>query len=256
MECGFGSKFDERESETHTFYPTLYDYHYGIGSISGYNSFDQVCLTADECAPNFSFMSVAFMEDLEAFTVHGLIGLMPTPPGEPARFDLFTDKMKMEGLFDKSIFSFYVDLYGGNAGKITFGGYDEARYGYPGAEINFHDIVGEDRPGEWALTIERVTFLFLNGTVLNAADSAEEEPLILGENQNLVIDSGTSYLLMPYGERTRLLNALGGGLECSNDIWDVPICQYNQTGTVSWEQLEDSLPDIIIQIDDVEYVIT
>ncbi len=32
--------FDERNSSSHTFYPAMYDLHYGSGDVYGYNSFD------------------------------------------------------------------------------------------------------------------------------------------------------------------------------------------------------------------------
>jgi hypothetical protein len=38
------SKFDERLSSSFTFYPAMYDLHYGSGDVYGYNAYDTICI--------------------------------------------------------------------------------------------------------------------------------------------------------------------------------------------------------------------
>lgn len=48
-------KYDERDSKTFSFYPALYDFHYGIGNTYGYNGFDRVCVKRDEICTDDDF---------------------------------------------------------------------------------------------------------------------------------------------------------------------------------------------------------
>ena len=38
-------RFEERTSDTFSFYNVQYDLHYGSGDVYGFNSFDTICLT-------------------------------------------------------------------------------------------------------------------------------------------------------------------------------------------------------------------
>jgi len=55
--CGINTtvKYDERSSDTFSFYPALYDFHYGMGSTYGYNSFDKACLNRNQMCTDDEF---------------------------------------------------------------------------------------------------------------------------------------------------------------------------------------------------------
>jgi hypothetical protein len=91
-------KFDERNSSTFSFYPAMYDLHYGSGDVYGYNAFDQVCITKEFCAPNFSFLIVNAQKNLYSLESSGIIGMSPNALED--RGDLFLLKMKEAGVID------------------------------------------------------------------------------------------------------------------------------------------------------------
>jgi len=91
-------KFDERNSSTFSFYSAMYDLHYGSGDVYGYNSFDQVCITKEFCAHNFSFLIVNAQKNLYSLESSGIIGMSPNALED--RGDLFLLKMKEAGVID------------------------------------------------------------------------------------------------------------------------------------------------------------
>ena len=101
--CSYGqNKFQERTSNTFSFYPALLDLHYGSGDAYGYVSFDQVCLTPESCSTEFSFLNVAEQSGLGSLDGSGIVGMAPQAPkdSEYTYGDLFIEKMKETGAFD------------------------------------------------------------------------------------------------------------------------------------------------------------
>ena len=60
--------------------------NYGRGSVMGYDTTDQVCLSKEStngngCMQNFKFKSVVYQEDLSGLAGAGLVGLSPHAAG-------------------------------------------------------------------------------------------------------------------------------------------------------------------------------
>lgn len=90
------AKFDERQSNSFSFYNSVMDLHYGSGDVYGYNSYDQVCLKPDVCVDNFSFLTVSHNRGLNDLMCSSLIGLSPNT--NLTTGDLFIMKMKNSGV--------------------------------------------------------------------------------------------------------------------------------------------------------------
>ena len=93
-------KFDERQSESHTFYNVVYDIHYGSGDVYGYNSHDKVCITSTDCADDYSFLNIGMHSNLYSLKASGIVGMSPTDANENGH--LFIVKMKRSGVISKA----------------------------------------------------------------------------------------------------------------------------------------------------------
>ena len=62
-----------------------------------------------------------------------------SPNNVEDRGDLFLIKLKKDGIIDQAVFSLYIDLEDDNS-KITYGGFNLAKYAQKGANLTFHEI--------------------------------------------------------------------------------------------------------------------
>lgn len=111
--------------------------------------------------------------------------------------DLFINKMKKAGIIDEGVFSLYIDLKD-NKSKMTLGGYDLEQYSLPGQEMQYHDII--PNTGHWMITQDYMS------TTMEGTDFKRG---VMGKT---IVDSGTSYILMPLADRDALADHLG--LKC------------------------------------------
>ena len=88
--CANPNKFNHTESTSYQCVnPDLQILMYGKGTILGYDSTDQVCLTPNStigngCMENYKFRDVVYQEYLDGLAGSGLVGLAPTPQGSDA----------------------------------------------------------------------------------------------------------------------------------------------------------------------------
>jgi saccharopepsin len=226
-------KFDERSSHSFSFYNVIMDLHYGSGDAYGYYSHDLVCLKPDKCADDFGFMSVGAVKNMYFLQASGIVGL--TPVSMDPKCDLFIEKMKKNGLIPTAEFSIYIDLLN-NQSKMTLGGFDLHRFAAPNAALNFHNITNGTQ--HWTLTLDK----------METVGGSEVQSLELGRNASIIIDSGTSFLLMPLYERNKLMEYLENttGIECNND--ELLTCQCSN-------QSYRLLPDLAFNFNGSQYFI-
>ena len=85
--CANPAKFHPHESETFTqLTPTLSELHYGRGSVVGWDTTEQICLTktsteGNGCMSNFLMKTIVGQQDLGGLHGAGLIGLAPSTQG-------------------------------------------------------------------------------------------------------------------------------------------------------------------------------
>lgn len=112
--------------------------------------------------------------------------------------------MKETGTIDKAIFSMSIGMKDVQS-KMTFGGYDTKTFAT--GELYWHDIhdpwVG--KPIHWAIQMDGVSFKSPNGKINT-----------WGQGRNVVVDSGTSYVLMPAADRAQMISQIeqDTGIEC------------------------------------------
>lgn len=135
------------------------DLHYGSGDAYGFLSHDQVCLTKDACASDFSFINVGMQQGLGVLSASGIVGLSPTNGG--SKGDLFIEKMKSSGVIERSLFALKLDVKNDES-SMTIGGYNMTQFAQPHSDMEFHNITKGTI--HWALNLTKMTLRFDNHT--------------------------------------------------------------------------------------------
>ena len=102
--------------------------------------------------------------------------------------------MKKHKLIDEMVFSIMVNSKHRNESKATFGGYDLDKYAMKGAELEWHNI--NNKFSFWLLELT-------NMTLSNSLNPKAEKEYVFGTKSlvnYMIVDSGTSFLLMPSNE--------------------------------------------------------
>ena len=169
---------------------TLY---YGSGTVKGYHSRENFCLAVDpscawtgqfdnECRPlcveQISSVMVVDQEGLSGLAADGIIGLGPVVGEDEgwANPELFIDVAFEQNKIDEKIFSLLIGA-GQKEQILTLGGYDLERYAK--SDLVWHDSYSSEY---WSVK--------LNGFKFGESD-------IEVSHEEVIVDSGTSYLIMP-----------------------------------------------------------
>jgi hypothetical protein len=230
------AKFDERNSSTFSFYNVVLDLHYGSGDVYGYNSHDSVCILKGKCAHNFSFMSVGMQRGLGTLRTSGIVGMSPNHFEKMG--DLFIEKMRDAGVINKAIFSLMIELTN-NQSKITFGGIDMANMAALGSQMNYHNITKDSV--HWQLKLKSMTLSSEQNI------SGNYSGYVFGKDADIIVDSGTSFLLMPKAARKDFINFLYYELDIFCYDSSIPVCFCDD------KQYKSSFPDFTFRIDGIDY---
>ena len=112
----------------------------------------------------------------------GLVGMSPKETDEFG--NLFISKMKESGVIDHAIFSLYINLEE-DTSVMSLGGYDLDTYALPGAQVQWHNCAEESY--HWQLNLNNMTLV----------NDTSENAFVIGQDQKVIVDSGTSFLLLP-----------------------------------------------------------
>lgn len=112
----------------------------------------------------------------------------------------------------------------------------------PNATLRYHDI--ESTSVHWQLKLESMSLHYDK----NENDSTAAYLPSFGEGQDVIVDSGTSFLLMPLAERNAFVDFLYAEQEifCLNS--NIPVCFCS-------ESQYESFPDLAFNIDGENYFI-
>ena len=227
-------KFDERLSTTFSTYDLVTDLHYGTGDVYGFNSIDQVCIKPDKCSNDFSFLTVFEQDGLDSLYASGIVGLSP---GHGSVNDLFIQKLKSSGTIKQAVFSLMIELQHDRS-KMTFGGYDLLNMAALGSKLVYLNI-DQKVMKWWTLKLNHMTVRDPTGKI----DFSKYE---YGKDKKLIVDSGTSFLLMPRSDRQAFVKMIEDttGSYCIDN--SLPICSCKNLS---------NFPDLIFNVDGTEYLV-
>jgi hypothetical protein len=190
--CKESSTCTINEAETMTI-------EYAQGAIEGYYTNDTVTF-GGLTLPNMRFLTIFDAADLgQDITYDGLCGLGFSGN---ASFPLLVTQMKEAGLISTASFSVYLgndpEASGTTTGEIVFGGYDSQ---YMNGNFSYFNVVD---PNYWAINIYSIGY---GSTTLKSF-----------ENYEAVIDTGTSFMILPKAVITNLMTQIESqGHSCSFD---------------------------------------
>ena len=119
--------------------------------------------------------------DLENLYADGIMGMSPTVQESGA--ELVLEEMHRQGVIDNQLFSIQVGDYN-EPSYITIGGYNVSRYAKE--ELQWHNLTNDMY---WTIGMDSV------------AVGGEELDI---RTRDIIVDSGTSYLLMPTSNQHRI----------------------------------------------------
>lgn len=225
--CGnplFGrkSKYDHDSSKTFKEDNADFEIRYGSGSVSGFFSVDDVIWAEDVVVAQQRFAEVqdagglGFAYSLGKFD--GILGMAFRSISIDNTITVFESALEQNAL-DQPVFAFA--LGDNDDGELTLGGYDTSKYE--------GDLV--------TVPLASATYWEINVDGVHAGDEYSTDTTMTA-----IVDTGTSLLVGPKHEVSRLASALGAKQSLMG--------QY----TVDCDAV-DSLPDIVFTIQGQDYVI-
>ena len=200
--------------------------YYGTGQVKGDISVDQVCITPEFCDPEFTFMVIKQQWGLDRLACSGIVGMSPNHFEEDS--DLFIEKMKQTGAIDQSIFSLLIGM-NNQQSKITFGGYDLKQFAT--GPITWHNI--NPKSTYWQLDMQSFDLRWKEPSKANRQ---------LSMRRDLIVDSGTSFLLLPLHDLKALLDVFE---EDSKMQFQIDVIPYAWCTEEQWA----TFPDMQFTID-------
>lgn len=122
--------------------------------------------------------------------------------------------------------------------KMTFGGYDLLNMAALGSKLVYHDIDKKVMKW-WTLKLNHMT-------VRDPTKKIDYSKYEFGKNKKLIVDSGTSFLLMPSSDRktfVKMIEEKTGSYCMENSL---PICSCKNI---------QNFPDLIFNVDGTEYLV-
>lgn len=229
--CGnpfFGkkSKYDHDQSTSYAQDGADFNIMYGSGSVSGFFSADDVTLADDLVVKAQRFAEIQDAGGLGlAYALgkfDGILGMGFTSISIDNTITVFENAIK-QNVIDQPVFAFYLGDYA--PGELTFGGYDASKFE---GEL---EIVPLESATYWEIALDQV-----------AAGSYSSTPNTDGSPITGIIDSGTSLVVGPKRDVTKLAQAVGAKANFMG--------QY----TIDCANIE-SMPDIVFTIQGKEYAV-
>ena len=223
---GSKSKYDHDSSQSYVEDGGEFAIQYGSGSVSGFFSQDTVTLADDLAVQSQRFAEVQDAGGLGlayAFgKFDGILGMGFTSISIDNTPTVF-ESMIQQNLVDQPMFSFYL---GDNApGELMFGGYDASKFT---GELTTVKLLSATY---WEIGLDGV-----KAGDYHSESNAGDKPM------TAIVDSGTSLLVGPKKEVTKLAKAVGATANFMGEY------------TVDCSTL-DSMPDIVFTIDGKEYTV-
>ena len=190
---------------------------YGSGTVSGTLGTDTLSIAGLDVKMTFGLASKA-SNDFSSYPMDGILGLSRSNDsgyGTPT----FMDAVAEDNTLDSNIVSFSLSRAsdGGEDGQVTFGDVDKTKFS---GDITYTDTVGDgDR---WSIPLDDVS---INGTPCNLT------------GKSAVIDTGTSYILVPPKDAKAIHDLIPGATSSGSSNFALP-CDSNVTIRLSFSDVE------------------
>jgi hypothetical protein len=207
--CGLHTLFGTKDSTTLKVDQTPFSVTYGTGSVQGIRGTDTAKLGTISVPLTFG-LALNVSNEFSSFPMDGIVGL-----GRP---DNIADKSGgidapslMDVLISEKIISaklFGIDLWraddgGTNYGELNFGKADSSRYD---GDLNYIAAI-KNTNGFWELPVKDAG---VNGNIAGLP------------GRTAIIDSGTSYILMPHDDALQLHELISGYKQDGSEMFTVP----------------------------------
>lgn len=233
--CKQHRTFDE-SSETFEKSDHKWDVSYGTGTVRGVLGNDTISIAGSDVKMTFGIASKA-SNDLISYPMDGILGLSRTNDsgfGAPT----FMDALENSGQLKSNIISFRLSRAedGGKDGQVTLGGVDKDKFT---GDITYSSTV--DDSDRWEIALDDAS---VNGIPCNFT------------KKSAVIDTGTSYVLIPPDD-AKTLHSLIPGSKKSGSNFEIPCdSKANITFVFSGVEYNISPKDYINHVSDSKCVST
>ena len=163
---------------------------------------DNVCLTSTGNCAASSFEFISILEESGFSTSDGILGLCPY---EKTYSHNFLDKLHKSKVISKKMISLYLSL---TSPTIMFGGYDSSMIksggGFEGKGIYWYELKGTTY---WEIKIKGFSY--------------GSNSLYSGTSNTAILDSGTSFIIVPTSEFTSFssyIEAQSSSVICSGGV--------------------------------------
>eukprot|EP00347_Sterkiella_histriomuscorum_P017895 403347570 len=205
---------------------------YGTGEVWGHPSDETICLDyrdRSKCLFERDFLLVFQADNLTGLQSDGVLGLSPRKDYGSDK-DNFVESLMEQGLIKQKIFSINI-ANSDEEPKIIFGGYD-MKYAKFKAQMTWHKIT---EMLYWTLNLEKAQF--------GSTD-------IQTFSRNAIIDSGSSYILVPQKDFEQIRKIISTDLKCGYDTG-----RTNLYACTCWTTSYSDFPSLKVTLDNTQYEI-
>ncbi|KAL4921223.1 aspartic peptidase domain-containing protein [Aspergillus aurantiobrunneus] len=200
--CQMHNMFGDNSSSTVEPTTDTFEVGYGSGQVSGNLVKDHLTIANIDVEMTFGLANKA-TDDFKNYPIDGILGLgrsNDTSLGRPAFMDLVTEKENLES----NIVSFHLSRNsdGEKDGSVTFGGVDQTKFK---GDIMYTDVT--ESSIHWSIPLDDV---IVDGKACELID------------KSAIIDTGTSYSLIPPKDAEALHALIPGSKQLSDENYVVP----------------------------------
>ncbi|PKY02204.1 acid protease [Aspergillus campestris IBT 28561] len=200
--CSLHNTFGEKESSSLETSDEDWHVGYGTGTVSGVVGTDNITIGDVDVWLPIGLADTA-SDDFRSYPMDGIIGLGRAEEGSFGQ-PTFMDQVKKEKVLDSNIIGFTFSRSSDDEkdGAVTIGGVDKSRYS---GDIAYTDTTGS--VSHWRIPLDDVS---VDGHACRFSD------------RTAIIDTGTSYMLLPPDDAKTLHDLIPGAQESGKQTFVLP----------------------------------
>ncbi|KAF2809661.1 acid protease, partial [Mytilinidion resinicola] len=202
--CKTHSTFGKEDSTSLTVSDQTFSITYGTGQVNGTVATDDVHVGDLSASLTFG-LGIGVSSDFTSYPMDGILGLgrgdsTSNAIEAPSLMDLLSTK----SLIKAKLFGLHLSRTsdGDNDGELNFGAPDTERYS---GDLNYMSVI-ENEDGFWEIPLD---------------DAGVDDKTLGSKGRSAIIDSGTSWLMMPEGDAVALHKLIPGYTQ-SGETFTVP----------------------------------